>query len=107
MTKNNTGLHIIPMGGVGDMGMNLMLYRYGEDYLMVDCGVRFPDAGSIGVEHLVPNMASLREIKGKLLAIVLTHGHEDHIGSLRWVLKEFAVPVYGTPFTLGLVESRL
>ena len=107
MIQGDSGLHIIPMGGVGDMGMNLMLYRYGDDYLMVDCGVRFPDAGSIGVEHLLPNLKTLRNLKGKLRAIVLTHGHEDHIGSLRWVLKELSVPVYGTPFTLGLVESRL
>ena len=100
-------IHIIPFGGVGEMGMNLMLVRLGDAYLMVDCGIQFPDPADLGVERLIPNLNFLTEIKEKLQGIVLTHGHEDHIGALRWVLEECPVPILGTKFTLGLIREKL
>jgi ribonuclease J len=100
-------IHIIPLGGVGEMGMNMTLVRIGEAYLMIDCGVQFPDPEDVGVEKRVPNLSFLAEIADRLEGIVLTHGHEDHIGALRWVLKQHPLPVLGTAFTLNLVKKKL
>ena len=87
--------------------MNLMLIRIGESYLMIDCGVQFPDPSNLGVEKLLPNIEFLSNIKNRLIGIVLTHGHEDHIGALRWVLEKEPVPIMGTRFTLELVREKL
>ncbi len=89
------------------MGMNMMLVRTGERYVIIDCGLQFADAARIGVECAFPNLDLLRGLQGKVDAILLTHGHEDHIGALRWVLPVLDVPVYGTAFTLALVRRRL
>ncbi len=106
-TGTDNALHVIPMGGVGKMGMNLTLLRYGDDYLIVDCGVQFPEEPLLGIDHMLVNMDALREIDGRVVGIVLTHGHEDHIGAVRWITPLFDAPIYGTAFTLGLVEKRL
>src|SRR6185503_20329929 len=100
-------LEIIPLGGLGEFGMNMMVLRYGEDMIAIDAGLMFPEAGLPGVDFVVPDLSFVADHKDKLRAIVLTHGHEDHIGALPFVLKAANVPVYGTRFTLGLVEGRL
>ena len=99
-------LEIVPLGGLGEFGMNLMVYRYGEDCLVVDAGMMFPGAEHLGVDVVVPNMEFLDEA-GTIHAVLLTHGHEDHIGALPFLLARRDVPVYGSPYTLGLVRGRL
>ena len=100
-------LKAIPLGGLGEFGMNMMAYEFDDDVIIVDCGIMFPDAGLLGVDIVVPDLTYVRENRHRIRAILLTHGHEDHIGGLPYFLDEVDVPVYGTPFTLALAESRL
>src|SRR5215472_1802870 len=100
-------LHVIPLGGLGEFGMNMTAVRYGDDILVVDSGMMFPDAELLGVDLVMPDLTFLKENREHVLALVLTHGHEDHIGAVPYFLSEIDVPVYGTDFTLALVERRL
>src|SRR5499427_10858879 len=100
-------LQVIPMGGLGEFGMNMTAIRYGEDTIVVDCGMMFPDAELLGVDLVMPDLTFLKENQPYIRAIVLTHGHEDHIGAVPYMLSEIDVPVYGTDFTLALVDRRL
>jgi len=100
-------LQIIPLGGLGEFGMNCMAVRWGEDIFVIDAGLMFPEAELLGVDIVVPDITYLLENRDKVRAIVLTHGHEDHIGGLPWILSEIKVPVYGTEFTLAYVEDKL
>jgi ribonuclease J len=102
-----TPLRVIPLGGLGEIGLNLLLLEYGDTAIAVDCGVMFPDEQMLGVDVAIPDTTYLRSLGDKFRAIFLTHGHEDHIGALPYVLAERAVPVYGTPLTLGFVRERL
>jgi len=100
-------LHIVPLGGLGEFGMNCMAIRWGEDILVVDAGMMFPEAELLGVDIVVPDISYLMENRQRVRGIVLTHGHEDHIGALPWILSELNVPVWGTEFTLAYVEDKL
>ena len=100
-------LEAIPLGGLGEFGMNMLALRYGDDIIVIDAGLMFPEAELLGVDVVIPDISYLTENRHKILAIVLTHGHEDHIGALPFILDEINVPVYGTPFTLALVERKL
>src|SRR5215831_1288739 len=100
-------LHIVPLGGLGEFGMNCMALRWGDDILVIDAGLMFPESELLGVDIVVPDISYLLENRQKVRAILLTHGHEDHIGALPWVLSELKVPVYGTEFTLAYVEDKL
>jgi ribonuclease J len=100
-------LLIIPLGGLGEIGKNLTVFRYGDDIVILDCGLAFPDEDMLGIDLVIPDMTYLMENKDKIRAVVLTHGHEDHIGSLFHLLRQVDVPVYGSRLTLGLVEGRL
>jgi ribonuclease J len=100
-------LQVVPLGGLGEFGMNCTAIRYGEDIVVVDCGMMFPDAELLGVDLVMPDLTFLKENISQVRALVLTHGHEDHIGAVPYLLSEIDVPVYGTPFTLSLVERRL
>ena len=100
-------VRLIPLGGLGEIGLNMMLVESGDDIVAVDCGLLFPDDEMPGVDYVIPDFSYLAERRSALRAVVLTHGHEDHIGALSYLLRDFAVPVYGTPLTLALARSRL
>jgi ribonuclease J len=100
-------VRLIPLGGLGEIGLNMMLIECGPDILAVDCGLLFPDDEMPGVDFAIPDWAYLRERRDAFRAVVLTHGHEDHIGALSYLLREFPVPVYGTPLTLAIAKHRL
>jgi ribonuclease J len=100
-------LRAIPLGGLGEFGMNMMAFDYDGHLVIVDCGVMFPDAELLGVDIVIPDITFLRENQDRLKAILLTHGHEDHIGALPYVLDEVDAPVYGSPFTLALARAKL
>src|ERR1700689_11275 len=100
-------LQVIPLGGLGEFGMNCMAIRWGDDILVIDGGLMFPEAELLGVDIVVPDISYLIENRQHVRGIVLTHGHEDHIGALPWILNELKVPVYATEFTLAYVEDKL
>ena len=97
----------MPLGGLGEFGMNCMAIRWADDIIVIDAGLMFPEPELLGVDIVVPDITYLTENREHVLAIVLTHGHEDHIGALPWILSELNVPVYGTEFTLAYVEGKL
>src|SRR4051812_1747725 len=100
-------LHVIPLGGLGEFGMNCMAIRWADDIIVIDAGLMFPESELLGVDIVVPDISYLLENRDKVRGIILTHGHEDHIGGLPWILGELNVPIYGTEFTLALVEGKL
>src|SRR6202035_2301598 len=95
------------LGGLGEFGMNSMVIRYGDDIIVVDAGMMFPDAELLGVDIVTPDFAYLEQHKDMVRGLILTHGHEDHIGAVPFLLSQLSIPVYGTAFTLALVERRL
>ena len=100
-------LQVIPLGGLGEFGMNMTAIRYGDDIIVIDCGMMFPEAELLGVDLVMPDLTFLKENQAQVRALILTHGHEDHIGAVPYFLQEIDVPVYGTAFTLALVDRRL
>jgi ribonuclease J len=100
-------LEIIPLGGVGHFGMNMMAMRYGGEAIIIDAGMGFPEDDMPGVDIVIPDFTFIDEYRDELTAVILTHGHEDHIGAVPFLLKEIDVPVYGTHFTLALLENKL
>ncbi|HUR98421.1 MAG TPA: ribonuclease J, partial [Pyrinomonadaceae bacterium] len=100
-------IEIIPLGGIGEFGMNCMGIRYGDEMIIVDAGMGFPEETPFGVDISIPNFDFLEEYRDDLTALILTHGHEDHVGALAYILKKYNLPVYGSRFTLALAEKRL
>lgn len=103
----DTTLDLIPLGGLGEIGLNCMVMCHGQDMIIIDAGLMFPDASQPGVDLVIPDLTFIKENRDLVRAIILTHGHEDHIGALPWLLKEVQVPVYGTGLTLALAKSNL
>ncbi|NVN98974.1 MAG: ribonuclease J [Geobacteraceae bacterium] len=104
---DNTGLKIIPLGGLGEIGLNMMLYEYGEDIIIVDCGLMFPEPYMLGIDIVVPDISYLNGRKEQIRGIFLTHGHEDHIGALPYILRDITPTIYGTALTIGFVRGKL
>jgi ribonuclease J len=100
-------VRIIPLGGLGEFGLNMMLIEYGDAAIAVDCGLMFPDANLLGIDLVIPDVSYLLEDSDKLKAIILTHAHEDHVGALPYILKHLDVPIYGSRLTLGLLANKL
>ena len=104
---NDKAVKIIPLGGIGEIGKNMTVYEYENDIIIVDCGLIFPDSDMHGIDLVLPDYTYLKDKKDKIRGVVLTHGHEDHIGALPYFLKDLNVPVYGTNLTIGLVKGKL
>ena len=102
-----SNLKIIPLGGLGEIGRNMMLYEYEDTAFIVDCGTMFPENDMLGIDYIIPDFQYLRSRKDKISGVIFTHGHEDHIGAVHHLISEFNVPIYGTPLTLGLVKVKL
>ena len=107
MAKSKSKLKLIPLGGMQEIGKNMMAIEYKDTIIVIDCGLAFPDEEMLGIDLVIPDVSYLIKNKEKVSAIFLTHGHEDHIGALPYVLPQIDVPVYGTKLTLGLVENKL
>lgn len=105
--KKSKKIRVIPLGGLNEIGKNLTVFEYGNDVVILDCGMAFPDDDMLGVDIVIPDITYLHKVANKIRGIVLTHGHEDHIGAIPYVLKEFNVPVYGTRLTLGILKNKL
>jgi ribonuclease J len=106
MSESADVLRIVPLGGLGEIGLNMMLIEYGESAVAIDCGVMFPEPSMLGIDLVIPDLSYLRERPERLKAIVCTHGHEDHIGALPFITREMPVPTYATPFAHALVERK-
>jgi ribonuclease J len=107
LSKSAQSLTAIPLGGLGEFGMNMMALRVADDIIVIDAGMMFPESELLGVDLVIPDITYLKQNRAQIRAIVLTHGHEDHIGALPYILRDLNVPVYGTRFTLALVKKRL
>ena len=104
---NDTPLRVIPLGGLGEIGRNMMALEYGNDIVVIDAGVMFPEEGMLGIDFVIPDITYLVENVDRVKAILITHGHEDHIGALPYVLQELDVPVYASRLTHGLITVKL
>ena len=100
-------LQIIPLGGLGEIGKNMTVFRYGDEIIVIDAGMAFPEEDMLGIDIVIPDFSYLIEHKDEIKAILITHGHEDHIGSLSYLLREVNAPVYATRLTCGLIEGKL
>ncbi|HEX8154564.1 MAG TPA: ribonuclease J, partial [Thermoanaerobaculia bacterium] len=100
-------IRAIPLGGLGEIGMNLMVYEYGDEAIIVDCGMMFPDSATLGVDVIVPDMTYIYERADRFKGVFLTHGHEDHIGAIPFLVERVPLPVYGMPLALGFVRDKL
>ena len=105
--KAESGLKIIPLGGLDEIGMNITAFEYGNSIIVVDCGLSFPDDDMLGIDLVIPDITYLKENAEKVRGFIITHGHEDHIGALPYVLKDLSVPVYATRLTMGIIDRKL
>ena len=107
MASKKPKLKVISLGGLHEIGKNMTLIEYNQDIIIIDCGLAFPEEDMLGIDMVIPDITYLQKNADKVRGIVLTHGHEDHIGALPYILKELNVPVFGTLLTIGLLDNKL
>ena len=105
--SNASGLKIIPLGGLEQIGMNITAFQYEDSIIVVDCGLSFPADDMLGIDLVIPDVTYLKDNIDKVKGFVITHGHEDHIGAIPYVLKEINVPIYATKLTIGIIDRKL
>ena len=105
--ESTSKLKIIPLGGLEEIGMNITAFEYEDSIVVVDCGLSFPDDDMLGIDLVIPDITYLKNNIDKVKGFVITHGHEDHIGALPYVLKEIPAPIYTTRLTMGIIEHKL
>ena len=105
--ENNGKMRIIPLGGLEKIGMNITAFEYEDSIIVVDCGLSFPEEDMLGIDLVIPDVTYLKDNIQKVKGFVITHGHEDHIGALPYVLRELNLPIYATKLTMGLIENKL
>ena len=105
--KDTSKLKIIPLGGLEQIGMNITAFEYEDSIIVVDCGLSFPADDMLGIDLVIPDVTYLKDNISKVKGFLITHGHEDHIGALPYVLKDIPVPVYATKLTIGIIEKKL
>src|SRR4030042_3063996 len=106
LPKNPNALRVIPLGGLGEIGKNIAAFEYGEDILIVDCGIMFPHEEMLGIDFVIPDIRYLEANKNRIRGVILTHGHEDHIGAVPYIQPKLGCPVYGSALTIGLVKVK-
>ena len=107
MKKENIGsMRIIPLGGLEKIGMNITAFEYEDSIIVVDCGLAFPEDGMLGIDLVIPDVTYLKNNIEKVKGFVITHGHEDHIGALSYILREINIPIYATKLTMGIIVDR-
>ncbi len=107
MKQERDKVGIIPIGGLGAIGNNMFVLEYGDDSIIIDCGIMFPREDMPGVDFIIPDFSYIRKVRNKVKAIIITHGHEDHIGAVPFLLEEINAPIFSTRLTSGLIQSRL
>ena len=107
MSTEENLLSIFALGGINEIGKNMYVVQYEEEMVVIDCGAKFPDESLLGIDLIIPDISYLQENHDKVKALVVTHGHEDHIGGIPYFLKKLNIPIYATRFTLGLIELKL
>ncbi len=105
--QNNSKLRIIPMGGLEQIGMNITAFEYEDSIIVVDCGLSFPEDDMLGIDLVIPDVTYLKNNLDKVKGFFITHGHEDHIGAIPYVLRDINVPIYATKLTIGIIENKL
>lgn len=105
--NENAKIRIIPLGGLEQIGMNMTVFEYEDNIIVVDCGLSFPDDDMLGIDLVIPDITYLKENIDKVKGFVITHGHEDHIGAIPYVLREVNVPIYATKLTMGIIDNKL